>query len=84
MSLIQGTECDCGQTSVKVWKCQGQSKVRKRGGCLRPEGKQEQLWDSVGQPVVEMGKGAGKAGSQQENPSLCALGYSHRLCHQGL
>ena len=41
-------------------------------------------WDSAGQPVVEMTKGASKGGSHKENTSLCPLGYGSCLCHQGL
>ena len=33
----------------------------KQDGCLQPEGKEVQAWDSVGQPAVEMAKCSGKA-----------------------
>ena len=82
--VFQGTECEAGQTPVHVWKRQGESKVGKPGGCLQPAGKKQQLWDSVGHPVMDVAKGTGKAGSHQEKQSLCPCGYSHCLCHRGL
>ena len=72
--VFQGTEREGRQTPVTGCKWQGGSKVRKRAVCLQPAGKHKQLWDSVGQAVVEMAKGLGKAGSCQENPRLCVLG----------
>lgn len=35
----------------------------KQDGCLQPEGKEVQAWDSVGQLAIEMVKGYGKAES---------------------
>ena len=40
---------------------------RKQGGCLQPAGKEAQVWDTIGQPVVMMIEGSGKAKSRQES-----------------
>ena len=40
---------------------------RKQGGCLQPAGKEAQVWDTIGQPVVMLIEGSGKAKSCQES-----------------
>ena len=42
------------------------------------------MWDTIGQPVVMMIEGSGKAKSRQESRGLSPLGCGCYLDHQGL
>lgn len=46
---------------MKIQKCWAEGQVGNQDGCLRPEGKEVQALDSVGQAAIEMAKGSGKA-----------------------
>lgn len=59
--VFEGTASEDGETSVKAGTCQGESRVGKCVGCLQPSGKEARAWESTGQPMVEMAKGAGQA-----------------------
>ena len=61
--MFQGKAREGGETSVKVGRSLGESKVGKQAGCLQAAVEQAQAWDSVGQPGVEMARGTAKAES---------------------
>ena len=60
-SVFQGKASEDRKTSGDVRKFWGESKVRKQVGCLQYTGKQILVWESIGQPVVEMARGTAKA-----------------------
>ena len=65
--VFQQTACEDGDISVRVGRCSSESKVGEHCGCPQPSRKQVQAQDTIGQPVVEMVKGADKVESPQQS-----------------
>ena len=65
--VFQQTAHEDGEISVRVGRCSSDSKVGKHSGCPQPSRKQVQAYDTIGQPVVEMVKGADKVESSQQS-----------------
>ena len=61
--VSQQTLCEDGEISVRVGRHSGETRVGEQGGCHQPAGKEMEVWDTVGHPVVDRAEGSGKAGS---------------------